>query len=84
MGIGMVLESVFSNNYKIVVKSFAQTTTTREPSEKKDVFKVIMTVQGLGHNRGDIVTIVSVLLIKLSLSSCLFPLLVRRLILAFE
>lgn len=28
--------------------------------EKKDVFKVIMTVQGLNHNTGDIVTIVSV------------------------
>ena len=30
------------------------------PVEKKDIFKVIMTVQGLNHNTGDIVTIVSV------------------------
>jgi hypothetical protein len=38
--------------------AFAQTTTS--PTEKKDIFKVIMTVQGLNHNTGDIVTIVSV------------------------
>ena len=30
------------------------------PYKKKDIFKVIMTVQGLNHNTGDIVTIVSV------------------------
>jgi hypothetical protein len=30
------------------------------PVEKKDIFKVIMTVQGLNQNTGDIVTIVSV------------------------
>src|SRR5688572_19166196 len=34
--------------------------TTTSPVEKKDIFKVIMTVQGLNHNTGDIVTIVSV------------------------
>jgi hypothetical protein len=34
--------------------------TTTSPIEKKDIFKVIMTVQGLDHNTGDIVTIVSV------------------------
>jgi hypothetical protein len=34
--------------------------TTASPVEKKDIFKVIMTVQGLNHNTGDIVTIVSV------------------------
>jgi hypothetical protein len=39
--------------------AFAQTTSSPEP-EKKDIFKVIMTVQGLDHNTGDIVTIVTV------------------------
>ena len=39
--------------------SFAQTTASPEVA-KKDIFKVIMTVQGLNHNTGDIVTIVSV------------------------
>jgi hypothetical protein len=39
--------------------AFAQTTSSQE-TEKKDIFKVIMTVQGLDHNTGDIVTIVSV------------------------
>ena len=39
--------------------AFAQTTSSPE-TEKKDIFKVIMTVQGLDHNTGDIVTIVSV------------------------
>jgi hypothetical protein len=38
--------------------TLAQTTTY--PEEKKDIFKVIMTVQGLNHKTGDIVTIVSV------------------------
>jgi hypothetical protein len=37
--------------------ALAQTTTATEPSEKKDIFKVIMTIQGLDHNSGDIVTI---------------------------
>jgi hypothetical protein len=37
--------------------TLAQTTETEK---KKDIFKVIMTVQGLDHNTGDIVTIVSV------------------------
>ena|SRR5215207_4387480 len=44
----------------ITPSALAQTTTAKEPSEKKDIFKVIMTVQGLDHNSGDIVTIVSV------------------------
>lgn len=39
--------------------TFAQTTGSPEAA-KKDIFKVIMTVQGLNHNTGDIVTIVSV------------------------
>jgi hypothetical protein len=38
--------------------ALAQTTTP--PVEKKDIFKVIMTVQGLNYNTGDIITIVSV------------------------
>jgi hypothetical protein len=41
-----------------VPNALGQTATS--PVEKKDVFKVIMTVQGLNHNTGDIVTIVSV------------------------
>jgi hypothetical protein len=40
--------------------ALAQTTTSLETEKKKDIFKVIMTVQGLNHNTGDIVTIVSV------------------------
>ena len=43
----------------ITPDTFAQTTSSPEPA-KKDIFKVIMTVQGLDHNTGDIVTIVSV------------------------
>jgi hypothetical protein len=39
--------------------SLAQKTISPE-TVKKDIFKVIMTVQGLNHNTGDIVTIVSV------------------------
>jgi hypothetical protein len=42
-----------------VPDAVAQTTSSPE-TEKKDIFKVIMTVQGLDHNTGDIVTIVSV------------------------
>ena len=44
----------------ITSDALAQTTNATEPSEKKDIFKVIMTVQGLDRNSGDIVTIVSV------------------------
>jgi DNA gyrase/topoisomerase IV subunit A len=40
--------------------AFTQTTTSSEAEKKKDIFKVIMTVQGLDHNSGDIVTIVTV------------------------
>jgi hypothetical protein len=40
------------------LNALAQTTTS--PEAKKDIFKVIMTVQGLNHKTGDIVTIVSV------------------------
>jgi hypothetical protein len=43
----------------ITLDTFAQTTISPE-TVKKDIFKVIMTVQGLNHNTGDIVTIVSV------------------------
>lgn len=39
--------------------TFAQTTSSPEV-EKKDIFKVIITVQGLDHDTGDIVTVVSV------------------------
>jgi hypothetical protein len=39
--------------------AFAQATSSPEP-EKKDIFKIIMTVQGLDRNTGDIVTIVTV------------------------
>lgn len=39
--------------------TLAQTIST-PGTEKKDIFKVIMTVQGLDHNTGDVVTIVSV------------------------
>lgn len=42
-----------------IPNAFAQTTSSPETG-KKDIFKVIMTVQGLDHNTGDIVTIVSV------------------------
>ena len=44
----------------ITPDALAQTTNATEPSEKKDIFKVIMTVQGLDRNSGDIITIVSV------------------------
>jgi hypothetical protein len=43
-----------------ISSTLAQTTTAKEPSERKDIFKVLMTVQGLDRNSGDIVTIVSV------------------------
>ena len=38
----------------------AQAITSPETFKKKDIIKVIMTIQGLDHNSGDIVTIVSV------------------------
>jgi hypothetical protein len=37
-----------------------QTTTTATAAEKKDIFKVILTVDGLDQNSGDVATIVSV------------------------
>jgi hypothetical protein len=40
--------------------ALAQSITSSETEKKKDTFKVIMTIQGLDHNSGDIVTIVSV------------------------
>jgi hypothetical protein len=40
--------------------ALAQDTTSIVPDKKNDLFKVIMTVQGLDQNTGDIVTIVSV------------------------
>jgi hypothetical protein len=42
-----------------VPDTLAQTTSSTG-TEKKDIFKVIMTVQGLNNNTGDVVTIVSV------------------------
>ncbi len=39
--------------------ALAQGIPTSE-TEKKDIFKVIMTIQGLNHDSGDIITIVSV------------------------
>jgi hypothetical protein len=46
--------------FNTISSTLAQTTTAKEPSERKDIFKVLMTVQGLDRNSGDIVTIVSV------------------------
>jgi hypothetical protein len=43
----------------ITPNAFAHATSSPE-KEKKDIYKVIMTVQGLDHSSGDIVTIVSV------------------------
>ena len=43
-----------------ITEALAQTTTSSEAEKKKDIFKVIMTVQGLDHNSGDIVTTVTV------------------------
>jgi hypothetical protein len=40
--------------------ALAQDTTSTEPDKKNDIFKVIMPVQGLDQNTGDIVTIVSI------------------------
>ena len=42
-----------------VPDALAQTTSSTG-TEKKDIFKVIMTIQGLNHNTGDVVTIVTV------------------------
>ena len=40
--------------------ALAQSIPSSETEKKKDIFKVIMTIQGLNHDSGDIVTIVSV------------------------
>ncbi|HEX5978716.1 MAG TPA: hypothetical protein VFY68_15650 [Nitrososphaeraceae archaeon] len=40
--------------------ALAQSIPSSESEKKKDTFKVIMTIQGLNHDSGDIVTIVSV------------------------
>jgi hypothetical protein len=40
--------------------ALAQSISSSETEKKKDIFKVIMTIQGLNHDSGDIVTIVSV------------------------
>ena len=40
--------------------ALAQGIPTSETEKKKDIFKVIMTIQGLNHDSGDIITIVSV------------------------
>jgi hypothetical protein len=42
-----------------VPDALAQTTSSTG-TEKKGIFKVIMTIQGLNHNTGDVVTIVTV------------------------
>src|SRR5918999_2269731 len=55
--LGLVATTVLNN---ISPGALAQTTSSPETEKKKDIFKVIMTVQGLDHNSGDIVTIVSV------------------------
>ena len=55
--LGLVATTVLNN---ISPSALAQTTSSPETEKKKDIFKVIMTVQGLDHNTGDIVTIVSV------------------------
>jgi hypothetical protein len=52
--LGLMVTAVLSST----PNALGQTSTS--PAEKKDIFKVIMTVQGLNHNTGDIVTIVSV------------------------
>src|SRR5919106_6264346 len=55
--LGLVATTVLNN---ISPGALAQTTGSPETEKKKDIFKVIMTVQGLDHNTGDIVTIVSI------------------------
>src|ERR687890_2908894 len=55
--LGLVATTVLNN---ISPGALAQTTSSPETEKKKDIFKVIMTVQGLDHNTGDIVTIVSI------------------------
>src|SRR5919108_1355194 len=55
--LGFIVTTTVLNN---TTDALAQTTNATEPSEKKDIFKVIMTVQGLDRNSGDIITIVSV------------------------
>lgn len=40
--------------------ALAQSIPSSETEKKKDIFKVIMTIQGLNHDSGDIITIVSV------------------------
>src|ERR687896_916202 len=55
--LGLVATTVLNN---ISPGALAQTTSSPETEKKKDIFKVIMTVQGLDHNTGDIVTIVTV------------------------
>ena len=55
--LGLVATTVLNN---ISPGALAQTTSSPETEKKKDIFKVIMTVQGLDQNTGDIVTIVSV------------------------
>src|SRR5919107_1140106 len=54
---GLVAATVLNN---ITPGALAQTTSSPETEKKKDIFKVIMTVQGLDHNSGDIVIIVTV------------------------
>jgi hypothetical protein len=55
--LGLVATTILNN---ISPGALAQTTSFPETEKKKDIFKVIMTVQGLDYNTGDIVTIVSI------------------------
>jgi hypothetical protein len=54
--IGFIATTTISNT---VTDTLAQNTPSMD-TEKKNIFKVIMTVRGLDHNSGDIITIVSV------------------------
>ena len=54
--LGIMATSVLSAGSDAVARAI----TSLDTIKKKDIFKVIMTIQGLDHNSGDIVTIVSV------------------------
>lgn len=53
-----LLAFVATTVFNTTSDALAQTATST--GQKKDIFKVITTIQGLDHNSGDIVTIVSV------------------------
>ncbi|HEU4446680.1 MAG TPA: hypothetical protein VFR94_18555 [Nitrososphaeraceae archaeon] len=56
--LSMLLLGLVATTILSTPNAFAQITST--PGTAKNIFKVIMTVQGLDHNTGDVVTIVSV------------------------